>query len=176
MIAATVNSLAARVHLKRATKPTNDRFPFDVENSLRLHHRNLADIDPPTHPSLPKLKCAFRLCSGSKVQLIRSIPCAMTCSRCASLRRRPRSIISICRLHSQHVRMMGQLTALETRKPINKPHQRLTIKSANQHTTRFFRSHQMRERHDVEIRNTPDFLLQLFNSPHLRGLVRFRGS
>src|SRR5215212_8237502 len=64
--------------------------------------------------------------------------------------------------------MMGQLPALETWKAVDEPHQHLTIKCANQHTTGFSCRDELRKRHHVEIRNTPDFLLQLFDSAHSR--------
>src|SRR5215813_1504385 len=67
--------------------------------------------------------------------------------------------------------MMGQLPVLVTRKAVNKSRQRLAIKRTNQHAARFLRGHQLRQRHHVEIRNTPDFLLQLFDIAHLRDLI-----
>src|SRR5215213_11309290 len=67
--------------------------------------------------------------------------------------------------------MMCELAALKTGKAVNKSHERVTIKRTNQHATRFLRGHEMRQRHYIEIRNTPNFLLQLFNSTHLRGLI-----
>src|SRR5215218_6469411 len=67
--------------------------------------------------------------------------------------------------------MMGQLPPLETREAVDKPYQRLTVKCANQNTTGFSCRHQVRERHHIKIRNTPDFPLQLFDSAHLREFI-----
>src|SRR6188508_1570954 len=67
--------------------------------------------------------------------------------------------------------MMGELPALVTRKPINKTDERRAVKRAYQHATRFLRRHELRQRHDVEIRNAPDFLLQLLNRAHFRDLI-----
>src|SRR5215217_204566 len=67
--------------------------------------------------------------------------------------------------------MMGQLPALETRKAIDKPDQHLTIKGADQHPTGFSCRGQVRKRYHIEIRNTPDLLLQLFDSAHSRDFV-----
>src|ERR1043165_7998027 len=63
--------------------------------------------------------------------------------------------------------MMRQLPMFKTRKPVNEPNQPVAIKRANQHAARFLRGYEMRQRHHVKIRNTPDFLLQLLNRTHL---------
>src|ERR1051326_8263069 len=62
--------------------------------------------------------------------------------------------------------MMRQLPTFKTRKPVNEPNQPVVIKRANQHAARFLRGYEMRQRHHVKIRNTPDFLLQLLNRTH----------
>src|ERR1051325_5969365 len=67
--------------------------------------------------------------------------------------------------------MMGQLPALETRKAIDKSHEGRAVERADQHAARFLRRDEMRQRYDIEIRNAPDFLLQILNRVHLRELI-----
>ena len=55
--------------------------------------------------------------------------------------------------------MMGQVSALETRKSVNKPDQRVTIKRADQHAAGRPGRDQMRKRYDIQFRPAPNLFL-----------------
>src|SRR5215211_5325536 len=69
--------------------------------------------------------------------------------------------------------MMGQLPTLETRKAVDEPHQRVAVERAHQNAAGFFCSNQVRKGYHIEFRNTPDFLLQIFDGAHLRNFTDF---
>src|ERR1051326_7232723 len=66
---------------------------------------------------------------------------------------------------------MRVATKFKTRKPVDKTNQYVIVERSDQRAASFLRRDEMRQRHDVKIRNAPNFLLQIFDGPHLRHVV-----
>ena len=63
--------------------------------------------------------------------------------------------------------MVRYLAVFLGHETVNEPDQRLPIESAKQHAAGRLHRDEMRERHDVEIGNAPNFFLQLLDCAQL---------
>ena len=73
--------------------------------------------------------------------------------------------------------MMRYLAVFLGHETVNEPDQRLAIESAEQHTAGCLNGDEVRERHDVEIGDAPNFLLQFLDGAQFReGLDRANGN